>query len=89
MKRTDRILLLVAGLISCINAGILTWKAVAGVSLSTWPFRRYLPQQEESSGYGSLSARGIRANGSSCHLAKSHTSERGDTQGASSSMESA
>jgi hypothetical protein len=30
MKRTDRILLLVAGLISCINAGILTWKAVAG-----------------------------------------------------------
>jgi len=27
MKKIHRILLLIAGLISCINAGILTWKA--------------------------------------------------------------
>jgi hypothetical protein len=30
MKKTDRILLLIAGLISCLNAGILTWRAIAG-----------------------------------------------------------
>jgi hypothetical protein len=29
MKKTDRILLLIAGLISCLNAGILTWRAIA------------------------------------------------------------
>ena len=29
MKRTDRILLLLAGLICCLNAGILTWRAIA------------------------------------------------------------
>ena len=30
MKKTDRVLLLIAGLISCFNAGILTWRAIAG-----------------------------------------------------------
>ena len=29
MKKADRILLLIAGLISCLNAGILTWRAIA------------------------------------------------------------
>jgi len=29
MKKTDRILLLLAGLLSCLNAGILTWRAIA------------------------------------------------------------
>ncbi len=29
MKRADRILLLLAGLISSLNAGILTWRAIA------------------------------------------------------------
>jgi hypothetical protein len=29
VKKTDRILLLAAGLISCLNAGILTWRAIA------------------------------------------------------------
>jgi hypothetical protein len=28
MKRADRMLLLIAGLISCLNAGILTWRAI-------------------------------------------------------------
>ena len=29
ISRGDRTLLLLAGLISCLNAGILTWRAVA------------------------------------------------------------
>jgi hypothetical protein len=29
MKRADRTLLLLAGLLSCLNAGILTWRAIA------------------------------------------------------------
>jgi hypothetical protein len=29
MKRVDRILLSLAGLMSCLNAGILTWRAIA------------------------------------------------------------